>query len=95
MENQYFLKFERFINNLSMTNPSGTFFPILAQYSISPLYTIEVAQSKKNGNSPSDGITQVKGLVPSILSTPKVGAIDGLALVPQIPMQPCLAAIKP
>ena len=34
------------------------------------------------------------GLVPSIFSTPKVGAIDGLALVPVTPISPSFAAIS-
>ena len=39
------------------------------------------------------GSAKVSGLVPSIFSTPKVGAIAGLALVPVIPSIPCFDAI--
>ncbi len=35
----------------------------------------------------------VSGFVPSMFSTPKVGAMDGRALVPVMPIMPALAAI--
>ena len=44
-------------------------------------------------NSSSVGKAKVKGLVPIMFSTPKVGAMDGRALVPVIPNNPSLDAI--
>ena len=54
---------------------------------------MEVAQSNTKGNSSSVGIPKVRGLVPSIFSTPKVGAIEGRALVPVIPIMPASVAM--
>ena len=54
---------------------------------------IEVAQSIQNGNPSSVGRENVKGFVPSIFSTPNVGAIEGLAFVPEIPIIPSSAAM--
>ena len=51
-----------------------------------PFWITDVAQSSVNGNGSSVGILNVNGLVPSIFSTPNVGATDGLALVPLIPI---------
>ncbi|MBA7592099.1 hypothetical protein ES708_34274 [subsurface metagenome] len=53
-----------------------------------------MAQSRTKGNSSSEGIPKVKGLVPNIFSTPKVGAMEGRALVPLIPIIPASIAIK-
>ena len=58
-----------------------------------PRWTIEVAQSMQKGNSSSVGKAKVRGLVPIMFSTPKVGAIDGRALVPVRPSRPSLLAI--
>ena len=44
------------------------------------------AQSITNGNGSSVGIAIVNGLVPSMGSTPKVGAMLGLAFVPVKPI---------
>ena len=54
---------------------------------------MEVAQSMQNGNSSSVGSAIVSGFVPSMFSTPKVGAIDGRAFVPVMPISPCFVAI--
>ena len=54
---------------------------------------MDVAQSKTKSKCSSVGKAKVKGLVPNIFSTPNVGAIDGRALVPQIPNKPCLLAM--
>ena len=55
---------------------------------------MDVAQSIKNGYPSSVGIPIVSGFVPSIFSTPNVGAIEGLALVPVIPIIPSSVAIE-
>ena len=52
-----------------------------------------VAQSMTNGKSSSVGIPTVSGLVPSMFSTPKVGAMDGRALVPVMPIMFAFVAI--
>ena len=52
-----------------------------------------VAQSMQKSNSSSVGSEKVRGLVPSMFSTPKVGAMLGRALVPATPMSPALAAM--
>ena len=54
---------------------------------------MDVAQSKLNGKSSSVGIVNVSGLVPIMGSTPQVGATDGRALVPEIPIMPAFSAI--
>ena len=54
---------------------------------------MDVAQSMQNGNSSSVGSANVSGLVPIMFSTPKVGAIEGRALVPVSPIIPSLLAI--
>ena len=46
------------------------------------------------GNASSVGRPMVSGLVPSMFSTPKVGAMDGRALVPVIPIMPAWVAIS-
>ncbi|MPM09790.1 hypothetical protein SDC9_56113 [bioreactor metagenome] len=52
-----------------------------------------VAQSSTKGKSSSVGMANVMGFVPSMFSTPNVGAIDGRAFVPVIPIMFCFAAI--
>ena len=52
-----------------------------------------MAQSKLNGNSSSVGIVNVSGFVPIIGSTPQVGATDGRAFVPEMPIMPAFSAI--
>ena len=69
-----------------ITRPSGVGLPCLARTSISPRWVIDVAQSITNGNGSSVGIAIVNGLVPSMGSTPKVGAMLGLAFVPVKPI---------
>ena len=54
---------------------------------------MEVAQSMMKSKSSSVGMPMVSGFVPNMPSTPKVGATDGRALVPVMPMQPCLHAM--
>ena len=54
---------------------------------------MDVAQSMTNGKSSSVGRPKVRGLVPIMFSTPKVGAIEGRALVPVMPIMPSLVAI--
>ena len=54
---------------------------------------MEVAQSRQKGKSSSVGSAKVSGLVPSMFSTPKVGAMDGRAFVPVMPMSPSSLAI--
>ena len=54
---------------------------------------MDVAQSITKGNSSSVGRPMVSGFVPSIFSTPKVGAMEGRALVPVMPIMPCFVAI--
>ena len=55
---------------------------------------MDVAQSRRNGNSSSVGAPIVSGFVPNIGSTPNVGGIDGLALVTANPIIPSLIAIS-
>lgn len=45
-----------------------------------------MAQSITKGKGSDEGMPKVIGFVPSIGSTPKVGAIDGRALVPVSPI---------
>ena len=52
-----------------------------------------VAQSMQKGKSSSVGSEKVRGFVPIMFSTPKVGAIEGRALVPVRPMSPWLLAM--
>ena len=52
-----------------------------------------VAQSMTNGNASSVGRPMVSGFVPSLFSTPKVGAMDGRALVPVMPIMFAFVAI--
>ncbi len=52
-----------------------------------------VAQSSVKGKSSSVGRPKVRGLVPSMFSTPKVGAMDGRAFVPEMPIMPSLTAM--
>ena len=54
---------------------------------------MEVAQSKLKGKSSSVGMVKVKGFVPIIGSTPKVGATEGRALVPEMPIMPAFSAM--
>ena len=54
---------------------------------------MEVAQSRLNGNGSSVGIVNVSGFVPIMGSTPKVGATDGRALVPLMPIMPAFSAM--
>ena len=54
---------------------------------------VEVAQSKLKENSSSVGMVKVRGLVPIIGSTPKVGATEGRALVPEMPIMPAFSAM--
>ena len=49
---------------------------------------MEVAQSKLKSKGSSVGTPRVKGLVPNMPSVPQVGATEGRALVPVMPMQP-------
>ncbi len=55
---------------------------------------MEVAQSRRKGNFSSVGMAKVRGLVPSMFSTPKVGATEGRALVPVMPIMPASAAMS-
>ena len=55
---------------------------------------MEVAQSMLKSNFSSVGTPRVRGLVPNMPSTPKVGATEGRALVPVRPMQPFSVAME-
>ena len=78
----------------SMTHPPGRSFPSLAYSSTFPLWVIDVAQSRRNGKGSSVGMANVRGFVPSMFSTPKVGAIEGRALVPVMPIMFSRTAIR-
>jgi len=54
---------------------------------------MEVAQSRQKGKGSSVGMPTVSGLVPSMFSTPNVGAMEGRALVPVRPIMPARVAI--
>ena len=54
---------------------------------------MEVAQSITKGKASSVGMPKHSGFVPRQGSTPKVGAMEGRALVPVKPMQPASVAI--
>ena len=69
-----------------MAAPLGVATPSLEYFSILPRWLTEVAQSITNGKVSDDGMPKVRGLVPIIGSTPKVGAMDGRALVPVSPI---------
>ena len=58
-----------------------------------PRWVMEVAQSSWKGKSSSVGKPTVSGLVPSMFSTPNVGAMEGRALVPVMPIMPASVAI--
>ena len=47
----------------------------------------------QKGNSSSVGREKVRGLVPIMFSTPKVGAMEGRALVPVMPIMFSLVAM--
>lgn len=68
--------------------PLGVSCPSRAYFSILPRWLMEVAQSRTKGKSSLVGTPQVSGLVPRHGFTPKVGAMEGRALVPVRPTQP-------
>ena len=76
-----------------MTCPFGVSLPSRAYRSIFPRWFTLVAQSMTNGKASSVGIPKHRGLVPIMPSTPKVGAMEGRALVVEKPTQPASVAM--
>mmetsp|Transcript_2439 Transcript_2439/g.4833 ORF Transcript_2439/g.4833 Transcript_2439/m.4833 type:complete len:260 (+) Transcript_2439:60-839(+) len=70
----------------SITAPRGVSTPSRAYFSIFPRWLTDVAQSITKGYSSEVGMPKTRGFVPSMGSTPNVGAMEGRALVPVRPI---------